>query len=112
MKKMNVRTLMIIGSSIIVISILIASFVKSWVLFVIFYGGFFPMGVGLVYWTPIFSSMEWFPQRKGLISGLIIGCFGFGALIFGFITKAIVNPLNLGREKAANGEEYFPIEVA
>lgn len=74
--------------------ILVASLVQEWILFVIFYAGVFPIGVGLLYWTPIICAWEWFPDRKGMISGLIIGAFGFGALIFGFITTAIVNPEN------------------
>ena len=75
-------------------AILAASLVDAWILFVVFYGGVFPIGVGLLYWTPIICAWEWFPERKGLISGLIIGAFGFGAFIFGFITTAIVNPEN------------------
>ena len=35
---------------------------------------------------------EWFPNNKGLVSGLIIGGFGFGAFIFAFVTTAIANP--------------------
>jgi OFA family oxalate/formate antiporter-like MFS transporter len=75
-------------------AILIASFAETWTLFAVFYGGVFPMGIGLLYWTPIICAWEWFPDRKGLITGLIIGAFGFGAFIFGFITTWIVNPEN------------------
>ena len=67
------------------------------------------MGIGLLYWTPIICGWEWFPERKGLISGLIIGAFGFGALIFGFITTRIVNPENAGVfEDKSNNEQYIP----
>ena len=75
-------------------SVLIASLANSWTVFVVFYGGMFPIGIGLLYWTPIICAWEWFPDRKGLITGLIIGAFGFGAFTFGFITSAIVNPEN------------------
>lgn len=103
MKKLPIKVLMIIGSTLCLIAILIASKMQTWFYFVFFYAVVFPMGVGLVYWPPILSSMEWFPERKGLISGLIIGAFGFGATVFGFITRAVVNPDNLGRLMAANG---------
>lgn len=67
------------------------------------------MGIGLLYWTPIICGWEWFPERKGLISGLIIGGFGFGAFIFGFITTRIVNPENQGVTlDSSNGEKYIP----
>ena len=34
----------------------------------------------------------WFPNRPGLISGLIIGGFGLGSLVFSPIATQIVNP--------------------
>ena len=35
---------------------------------------------------------EWFPNNKGLVSGLVVAGYGFGAFIFGFITTHIANP--------------------
>jgi len=55
----------------------------------------FPAGIGMVYWTPIMCGWEWFPENKGLISGLVVAGFGFGAFIFGFISTGIVNPNNV-----------------
>ena len=55
-------------------------------------GVFFPAGTGLVYCTPIVCGWEWFPDNKGLVSGLIAGGYGFGAFIFGFLTTRIANP--------------------
>jgi MFS transporter, OFA family, oxalate/formate antiporter len=34
----------------------------------------------------------WFPSKKGLISGITIGGFGLGALVFDPISSALVNP--------------------
>lgn len=48
----------------------------------------------MCYWTPILCGYEWYPKRKGMVSGIIIGAFGFGAFIFGFLTTHIVNPNN------------------
>ena len=67
-------------------SVLIASFVKTWWLFFIFYGVLFPIGIGINYWPPIIAAWEWFPESKGLITGLVLGSFGFGSFIFNFIT--------------------------
>ena len=80
------------GSAIMIISIYIASLMSSWWGFVFWYCVMFPVGIGMVYWTPIMCGWEWFPERKGLISGLIVAGFGFGAFIFGFISTGIVNP--------------------
>ena len=80
------------GGIICISSIFIASRVKTWALFVFFYACLFPIGVGFMYWPPIMCAWEWFPKRKGMVSGIIISGFGFGAFIFGFITTAICNP--------------------
>ena len=90
------------------VSIFAASLTENWETFVIFYAGVFPIGIGILYWTPLICAWEWFPEKKGLISGVIIGAFGFGALIFGFVTRWIVNPENEGVVQQPNGEKYFP----
>jgi len=42
--------------------------------------------------VPMHHGWLWFPDKPGLISGIIIGGFGLGALIFGPLATAIVNP--------------------
>lgn len=44
---------------------------------------------------PIVSGWRYFPHKRGLISGLTIGGYGFGAFIFTFICKAVANPHGL-----------------
>ncbi len=39
-------------------------------------------GIGLAYVVPIAIGMKWFPDRKGLITGLAVAGFGFGALLW------------------------------
>ncbi len=39
-------------------------------------------GVGLAYVVPIAVGVRWFPDKKGLISGLAVAGFGFGAVIW------------------------------
>ncbi len=36
-------------------------------------------GIGLAYVVPIAVGMRWFPDRKGMISGVAVAGFGFGA---------------------------------
>jgi len=37
-------------------------------------------GIGLVYVVPIAVGMQWFPDKKGMITGLAVAGFGFGAM--------------------------------
>ncbi|MFG0283332.1 MAG: OFA family MFS transporter [Phycisphaerales bacterium JB039] len=39
-------------------------------------------GIGFAYVCPIAALVKWFPQHKGLVSGLAVAGFGFGAYLF------------------------------
>jgi MFS family permease len=39
-------------------------------------------GIGLAYVVPIAVGMKWFPDRKGMFTGLAVAGFGFGATIW------------------------------
>ncbi|BDE04859.1 oxalate:formate antiporter [Vulcanimicrobium alpinum] len=49
-------------------------------------GGF---GLGMGYITPVATVTKWFPDKRGLASGMVVMGFGLGALFYGFILKAI-----------------------
>jgi MFS family permease len=46
------------------------------------YGFFGGTGIGLAYTPPVQTLMQWFPDKKGIASGLTIAGFGSGALVF------------------------------
>jgi OFA family oxalate/formate antiporter-like MFS transporter len=39
-------------------------------------------GIGLAYVCPIAVGIQWFPDKKGMITGIAVAGFGFGALIW------------------------------
>lgn len=39
-------------------------------------------GIGLAYVVPIAVGMKWFPDKKGMLTGLAVAGFGFGATIW------------------------------
>ncbi|MEZ5199220.1 MAG: OFA family MFS transporter [Bacteroidales bacterium] len=39
-------------------------------------------GIGIAYVVPIAVGMRWFPDKKGMITGLAVAGFGFGALLW------------------------------
>ncbi len=39
-------------------------------------------GIGLAYVVPISVAIRWFPDRKGMVTGLAVAGFGFGATIW------------------------------
>jgi hypothetical protein len=82
-------------------------------MFLFFYCVGYPTGIGISFWPPLMCGWEWFPRNKGLVSGLIIGGFGFGPVIFGPITTRIVNPGNIRPTTLAKGdvEKYYGPEI-
>lgn len=40
------------------------------------------IGIGLAYVVPIAVGVKWFPDKKGLVTGLAVAGFGFGALFW------------------------------
>jgi OFA family oxalate/formate antiporter-like MFS transporter len=52
-------------------------------LFYLCYGVIGGIGLGLGYITPVSTLVKWFPDKRGLATGMAIMGFGFAALIFG-----------------------------
>jgi OFA family oxalate/formate antiporter-like MFS transporter len=91
---MNPKLIIAMGHTLMCLSIVGMILTESWKFYVFCASVGFPLGIGMVYWVPVMCAWEWFPERKGMVSGLIIGGYGFGAFIFGFISTAIANPDN------------------
>ncbi|MBK8476379.1 MAG: MFS transporter [Opitutaceae bacterium] len=45
------------------------------------YGVVGGIGLGLGYVTPVATAAKWFPDKKGLVTGMVVMGFGFGALL-------------------------------
>ncbi|MBN1873071.1 MAG: OFA family MFS transporter [Anaerolineae bacterium] len=65
--------------------ILAGLFGQSFLAQVIFIGLVGGAGIGLAYVCPIAVGVKWYPDKKGLITGLGVAGFGFGALIWVYL---------------------------
>jgi MFS transporter, OFA family, oxalate/formate antiporter len=84
MPKVGPRKLAIAGGILLGIGYVLAGFLGghgfvNTLIGVGFVGG---AGIGLAYVVPIAVGMKWFPDKKGLITGLAVAGFGFGALLW------------------------------
>ncbi|MFG0251625.1 MAG: OFA family MFS transporter [Phycisphaerales bacterium JB038] len=84
--KVGPRIVAITGGIIMGLGYILASFAPSdhsafwWILIGVgLLGG---AGIGFAYVCPIAALVKWFPDKKGLITGLAVAGFGFGALIW------------------------------
>jgi len=62
--------------------ILAGFFGSSFVAQLIFIGVLGGAGIGLAYVVPIAVGVKWFPDKKGMLTGLAVAGFGFGATIW------------------------------
>ena len=62
----------------------------SLILLYLGYGVIGGLGLGLGYVTPVATVVKWFPDKKGLVSGMVVMGFGFGALVLSKIIAPIL----------------------
>jgi MFS transporter, OFA family, oxalate/formate antiporter len=62
----------------------------SLTLLYIAYGFIGGLGNGFCYVTPIATLIRWFPDKRGLVTGLAVMGFGFGAFFMGKIAPAMI----------------------
>ena len=78
------RKLAIVGGLLFGLGYLLAAAALQWrslPLLYLGYGVIGGTGLGLCYVTPVATVAKWFPDKKGLATGLVIMGFGFGALL-------------------------------
>ena len=77
------RTVALTGGVIYSVGVLLASFstASSFWLLVLGYGVLGGFGLGMAYIVPIAMLQKWFPDKPGLITGIAVAGFGFGAVI-------------------------------
>jgi len=67
-----------------------------WLLY-IGYGVIGGLGNGFGYVTPIATLIRWFPDKRGLVTGLAVMGFGAGAFFMGKIAPAMVNSIGVAQ---------------
>ena len=82
--RLGPRKLALAGSLLFSLGYLIAAFalhVNNLMLFYIGYGVIGGAGIGLGYVTPVATVAKWFPEKKGLATGIVVMGFGVGAFL-------------------------------
>ncbi len=82
-KKIGPRKVALAGGILLGLGYIIGSFVgANFALKLISIGIIAGAGIGLAYVVPIAVGVKWFPDKKGLLSGLAVAGFGFGAFMW------------------------------
>lgn len=104
------RVVALTGVVIYSIGIILSSFARAdgqlWLL-VLGYGVLSGFGLGLAYIVPIAMLQKWFPDKAGLITGLAVGGFGFGAVITSPVAQMLIT-----RDPQTPAAAFLPLGIA
>lgn len=90
--KKGPRPALVIGGLLYGGGLILSSFATSPFMLYLTYGVLTGAGVGFVYVCPLSTLIKWFPNNKGMITGLSVGIFGGGSIIF----KEVISKLLVG----------------
>ena len=85
---------------------------ESLTLFYLCYGVIGGIGLGLGYITPVSTLVKWFPDKRGLATGMAIMGFGFAALVFGPIMQGLFDWVGVSTAFYVLGAVYMLLIVA
>lgn len=79
-----------------------------WLLYV-GYGVLGGIGLGIGYITPVSTLVKWFPDRRGMATGLAIMGFGFAAMIASPVMRFLIDSVGIPNTFFILGAIYFVI---
>ncbi len=102
------RPVVLAGGIIYSVGVMLASLVETpdqlWLL-VLTYGVIAGLGLGAGYIVPIAMLVKWFPDKRGLITGIAVAGFGAGALV----TAPVANRLLVAEDVS---QVFLPLGLA
>src|SRR5437660_3673135 len=107
------RVVALTGGVLYGLGVFLASFSnnKLWWLY-LSYGLIGGIGLGFSYIVPVAVLVKWFPDRRGLITGIAVGGFGAGALITAPVATRLIQSVGVLSTFAYLGIAYLIVTVA
>ena len=84
---------------------------RLWVLYLT-YGFIGGAGIGLGYIVPVATLIKWFPDKRGMITGIAVAGFGAGALVTAPVATALKDSIGVLETFAVLGVGYFVVVEA
>ena len=79
-----------IGGTLVGLGFILSSFTSSLAFLYVSFGFLVGMGNGFGYATPIPVGSKWFPDKRGLVVGLMVAGYGGGSAIFGPLGNELI----------------------
>ena len=106
------RVVAITGGVLYGLGVFLASFSANrlWWLY-LSYGLIGGLGLGFGYIVPVAVLVKWFPDRRGLITGIAVGGFGLGALITAPVATYLIQSVGVLNTFAYLGAAFLIVTV-
>src|SRR5580704_11812745 len=113
LNRVGPRVVVLTGGFLYGLGVFLASFSdhKLWWLY-LSYGVIGGIGLGFSYIVPVAVLVKWFPDRRGLITGIAVGGFGAGALITAPVATQLIQTVGVLHTFAWLGIAYLVITMA
>src|SRR3981189_3054109 len=110
--KAGPRTVAVTGSGLYGLGAFLASLSANrlWCLYLT-YGVIGGIGLGFAYIVPVAVLVKWFPDRRGLITGIAVGGFGAGALITAPVATRLIQSVGVLSTFAYLGIGYLIVTI-
>ncbi|WP_342551919.1 OFA family MFS transporter [Paenibacillus sp. FSL R7-0652] len=89
-ERWGLRRLIRVAGVVLGLGLMLSSQVSSLTLLYLLAGFVVGFADGTAYITSLSNLIKWFPERKGLISGISVGAFGTGSLLFKYVNSALI----------------------
>jgi OFA family oxalate/formate antiporter-like MFS transporter len=108
MRRVGPRRVAIVAGILYGVGVFLASFSGGHLYWLYFsYGVIGGIGIGLGYIVPVATLVKWFPDKRGMITGIAVAGFGAGALITAPIASRLIVSVGVLKTFAILGIAYF-----
>lgn len=90
-EKIGIKNLTILSGILLGIGLILTAKVNSLFMLYITAGVILGAADGIAYLSLLSNCIKWFPEKKGLISGISVGAYGIGSLIFKYINGYMID---------------------
>ncbi|MBB5174737.1 L-lactate MFS transporter [Texcoconibacillus texcoconensis] len=90
----------------------LAIVLESLPLFLLTYGLLSGLGLGIGYISPVSTLVKWFPNRRGLATGMAVLGFGIGSLLTAPVAAHLIGVVGISSTFFILGASYFILMVS
>jgi OFA family oxalate/formate antiporter-like MFS transporter len=112
LNRRGARVVALTGGALYGVGVFLASFSDHglWWLY-LSYGVIGGIGLGFSYIVPVAVLVKWFPERRGLITGIAVGGFGAGALITAPVATRLIQTVGVLHTFAFLGAAFLIVTL-